>query len=243
LLGGRLVAGSPLSGYAVTGIRFYGLGNEYMGVLIGMSLLGALAFEDRLRRYRWLQAGAFVALTLLIGAPAVGADFGGALAAAAGFSSAILLTRQPGRPVVALAGVLGAVLVAAAVTLAWDAARPAGERSHIGDFAHTVAIGGWSAAAPVLRGKAAMALRLVSSGFALVPILGVAPLLGLWYHGAGRWLCSLLTQRSELRAAIGGAVVGSWAALLLNDSGISAWMFITIAALALLLDEQLRGLT
>jgi hypothetical protein len=243
LLGWRLVARSALSGYAVTGIRFYGLGNEYMGVLIGMSLLGVLAFEERLRRYRWLQAALFLGLVLLIGSPSVGADLGGALAAAAGFSAALILAWRPRRPVLALAGAAGSVLVAGAVILAWDAARPVEYRSHIGDFAHRLAEGGWSAAAPVLKGKAGMAQRLLTSGFALVPILGVAPLLGLWYHGTGRWLCSLLTRRSELRAAIGGAVVGSWAALLLNDSGISSWMFITVAALALLLDEQLRGLT
>ncbi len=85
-----------------------------------------------------------------------------------------------------------------------------------------------------------MNLRTLTSDYALVPLVGVAPLLGLWYHGAGRWLCDLLARRPELRAAAGGALVGAWTALLTNDSGISPWLFISTALLALLLDEQLR---
>src|SRR5207249_2301774 len=104
---------------------FYGLGNEYVGVLIGMSLLGVLAFEERLRRHRWLQAAFFLGLVLLIGSPSAGANMGGALAAAAGFSTALILARQPSRPILALAGAVGAVLVAAGIMFAWDAARPA----------------------------------------------------------------------------------------------------------------------
>jgi len=39
--GTRLVSNSALSEYALSGIRFYGIGNEYMGVLIGGALLAA----------------------------------------------------------------------------------------------------------------------------------------------------------------------------------------------------------
>ena len=50
-----------------------------------------------------------------------------------------------------------------------------------------------------------------------------------------------LRDRKWGTCAIGGAVVGSCVALLLNDSGVSSWMFTTVAVLMLLLDEQLRA--
>ena len=83
---------------------------------------------------------------------------------------------------------------------------------------------------------------MAGTSYALLPLIGVAPLLALWYHGAGRWLQAQVARRPEVRAASIGALVASGAALLLNDSGISPWMFITAALLATLIDEQLREL-
>ena len=74
-----------------------------------------------------------------------------------------------------------------------------------------------------------------------MPIAAVAPLVGIWYRGAGRWLSALLARRPELRAAAGGALVGAWTGLFVKDSGVTPWMFIMGAMLALLLDEQLRA--
>jgi hypothetical protein len=242
LQGCRLVARSPISGYAVAGIRFYGLGNEYMGVLVGTAILAGLALESQLRRFRWLQVGVFTALLLLIGSPLHGADLGGALTAAAGFGAVLILSSRHQRPI-RLAGLAVVGLVITGVLfLTWDALRPEASRSHIGDFARSVTTGGWAAAGPLVTGKARMAVRLASTGYALLPLLGVAPLLGLWYHGAGRWLQALLAERPEVRAASMGAIVASLAALLFNDSGIAPWMFITVALLAVLIDEHLREL-
>jgi hypothetical protein len=240
VLGGRLIARSPTSGFAVAGIRFYGVGNEYMGVLVGAGLLAPLVCEDWLARYRWAQAALFLGLLLLIGSPSFGANLGGALTGAAAFTSALLLAVRPRRPFQTACVAVGAVLAAGAAVLVWDALRPAPLRSHIGDFAQAVRSGGWLAAEPVLRRKAAMNWRILTSGFALVPILGVAPLLGVWYHGAGRWLNRLLASRPELRAATGGSLVGAGTSLLWKDSGVIPWMFIFLFMLALLLDEHLR---
>jgi hypothetical protein len=240
LCGDRLVARSPLSGYAVAGLRYYGLGNEYTGFLVGMGLLAPLMLESRLHRLRWLQGCWYLALLLLVGSPAHGADFGGALTAAATFACALTVAARPRRPWMAAGAVIGAGAAVGFGVLIWDALRPAPLRSHMGDFARAVAAGGWSAAAPVLERKAAMNARLISSAYALVPIAGVAPLLGLWYHDAGRWLHAQLSNRPELRSAIAGSLVGSWIALLCNDSGIVPWLFITATMLVLLLDEQLR---
>jgi hypothetical protein len=234
---GAIPVGALLGGYLgeTIGLR--------AALLVGAAggLLAPLVIEERLGRYRWLQAAFYLALLLLIGSPFCGANLGGALAAAAGFSAALAFALWPGRWL--RSGIIaGAALLITAIGLfAWDAAQPPASRTHIGDFARTVAAGGWAAAVPVLQGKAAMGLRILGSDYALVPILGVAPLLGLWYHGAGRWLRALLTRRPELRAAIIGSVVGGVAALLLNDSGVVPWLFITGAVLALLLDEQLQG--
>jgi hypothetical protein len=47
LTGTHLISNSALSEYALSGIRFYGIGNEYMGVLIGGALLACVGAEKR----------------------------------------------------------------------------------------------------------------------------------------------------------------------------------------------------
>src|SRR5207247_489992 len=42
--GSRLVAQTVLSAYMMSGIRFYGIGNEYMGILIGGALMTPIVF-------------------------------------------------------------------------------------------------------------------------------------------------------------------------------------------------------
>jgi hypothetical protein len=242
ILGGTLIARSPLSGFPVSGIRFYGVGNEYLGVLVGMGIVTPLLFEQQLARYRWAQAGLFLGLLLLISSPRYGANFGGALVGAAAFIATLALATRPRRPLRAVVLAGGALVLAGVGVMVWDALRPAAERTHIGDFAQAVWSTGWSAAAPVLRRKAAMDWRILTSGFALVPIAGVAPLVGLWYRGAGRWVAALLARRPELRAAAGGALVGAWTGLFLKDSGVTPWMFIQGTLLAVFLDEHLRSL-
>ncbi|MBP1157492.1 MULTISPECIES: hypothetical protein [unclassified Paenibacillus] len=81
---------------AMIGARYYGIGNELMGVLLGASLLGLSAWlQARQLRTpkapapsgRAWAAAAGCALAGGLAAPALGANAGGALAAAAGFGA------------------------------------------------------------------------------------------------------------------------------------------------------------
>ena len=51
LTGSSLIRLSPLGYDVMLGARFYGIGNEYMGILVGSSLLAALSIRDRQTRF------------------------------------------------------------------------------------------------------------------------------------------------------------------------------------------------
>src|SRR5690606_15577095 len=53
--GAPLIKSSLLGYDPITGARFYGIGNEYMGVLIGTTLVGATGLLDRFPRRSWLR--------------------------------------------------------------------------------------------------------------------------------------------------------------------------------------------
>src|SRR5262249_45109782 len=90
LLGGHSLALALLSDFPVTGIRFYGIGAEYMGVLLGMGLMlvpwaAALRGRERLEGPGWALAWVvWLAIIFLLGWPGLGAKFGGALTALVG---------------------------------------------------------------------------------------------------------------------------------------------------------------
>src|SRR5262249_8719366 len=146
LLGGRAIALSILSDFPLSGMRFYGIGNEYLGLGVA-ALIGAVTWEGDSKLHIAMPYHALIAIvgiltTLVVGHPAYGANFGGGLTAAAGFAVAWMLAagvRLDGRSGVLL--LLGLALLGAGM-LALDALRPEPARSHMGDLAQRVAAQG-----------------------------------------------------------------------------------------------------
>ncbi|MHB0999310.1 MAG: hypothetical protein ACYC27_08685 [Armatimonadota bacterium] len=105
LTGAKFLRWSILSCDYITGIRYYGLGNEYMGILIGMALFGTLFLvkcisngSDLIAQSRisWRPAIGiialwFVFLTVTVGYPRIGANVGGLLTAIAAFGTALII--------------------------------------------------------------------------------------------------------------------------------------------------------
>ncbi len=106
LLGGSPLQSRSFLGYdPIGGARFYGIGNEYMGVMIGSFILGfgslvslrlkgLEGWEERrnltnlpeIRPMVWLFAALSFIILYLMASPAFGANFGGAVTAALSFS-------------------------------------------------------------------------------------------------------------------------------------------------------------
>ncbi len=99
-----LALGAPLNkssilGYdPIIGARFYGLGNEYMGILVGATLMGvviihALIFKEKDRETLLVPALIYLLVTLFLSLPFLGANLGGALTAFFTFTISILYLR------------------------------------------------------------------------------------------------------------------------------------------------------
>jgi hypothetical protein len=244
LFGGRRLALSLLSDFPVTGMRFYGIGNEYMGVLIGAGLLVVPWAWQQRGRDRLDLPGWLLAMTLwgvmvfALGWPGLGANFGGALGALVGVLATARLCAS-GRfrwwdALLALAAV-----IAAAVLLFWiDAHRPAGAQTHLAGLLRGVR-GDPGLFLEVVRRKIGMGIRLLTAVPFVATLVAVAPVLYLWYHAAGARSLAALKQRPLLAAGIGGTLIGAVAALLMNDSGVVPWGVATAAALAAWLDTLL----
>ena len=217
VLGSHLMRQSALGFSVVSGSRFYGIGNEYVGVLGAMTAIGLGALLQESPRRVWLAVALGAAAALAIGAPWWGANWGGYVATAAGLMAVwVLATRRRARAAVAGAAL---VLVGAAIPAVLDLVRPAAERTHIG-----------TAAAALLKGQTGMLvdtvwrkvqmnwglLRMAAGWWAAVPVALAGGWALLRGDGPAR---KALADESFLAAGLGGALVTALVAMVVNDSG------------------------
>ncbi len=238
-----LAFGAPLARWSflgydlVVGGRFYGVGNEYEGVLIGASIVGAACLVSLAGRHRRFAVGAVglgcLALIGMFALPRLGADAGGALAAAIGVGATFYGFaggRFTWRRTLVLAGVLVALGVAGIVLASVFGGSA---NSHVGRFVSRLARGDLSFASALVLGKLrANAFLLGSSPWRSVLLAAAAVLtvLGVRYRAEMR---TAYVIAPDLARGIPGLIAGGIAVLLLNDSGVIA--LATLAPFAVLL--------
>jgi len=97
LVNGYRLLGDTLLGYSsIIGARYFGIGNEYMGLLIGAFIINICSLYDynKYNSYYWIIILSFL-LIFIIGSPYLGANFGGMVTAGvAGFVLAISIYRK-----------------------------------------------------------------------------------------------------------------------------------------------------
>jgi len=224
---------STLSYSAVAGARFYGLGNEYGGALLGGGLVAAAAVlqgqAGNSRAWRTLIALTLFALAAVAGWPQLGANLGISLSCALGFAVfATYLLRHRFSWVDAVAIAI-AVLGLATLIFVADAFLTKGRTaSHLGLLLTTIQAQGLSAVAEVVVRKLTMNAMLLRTSLWTDLALAASAVLVAAVVVRPVALADALRPRPWMTPAVVSCVIGAAAALVLNDSGILA------AAMALL---------
>ena len=244
LLRGSPLISSSIAGYSLNeGARYYGIGNELMGSMLGSAIIGtgvALSSWNARPRLKWLVVSIVYVLTLVfIGFPMLGVNFGGALAAVLGLGTAALARRGKLPGWRAIAAVIVLMVIAVGLLVGSDMLRGGSAQSHVGRAL--------SSATGVLE----FAERKIALNFMLLATSPWSRLLGLSLAGTAalmwfgnRRVNGLLS--GEEKAAALGAFVGVIGAFCFNDSGVLAaatcavvlWM---LAALYSLDSAQRKG--
>jgi len=250
-LGAPLQKFSLLSYDPLGGARFYGIGNEFMGVLIGAVILTAVCSltltPHRFRGPVLGGAGALFLITLFaVANPGIGANMGGTITALVAFLVTILLllhVRFTRRLILASAG--GAFLFLAGLT-ALEFMRGAEQQSHIGRAARLVFGGdlesGLQEAYNIVKRKVSMNLKLLRyTIWSRVYLASLGGLILLFYRPIGR-MQTFRDQYPYVFKGLVGIAVGSVVALIFNDSGVVAsatvMMFGAPPLLYLFLEEE-----
>lgn len=229
---GDTVSGCTLQRYSVlsydpiSGARFYGLGNEYMGVLIGSLVMGSSLLFQRIggctKRPLLLNGILFLSAALVLGAPMWGSNFGGLLAALTAFTYTFLrfLGIRLNWKYIMIGGLT--ILVLAFGFMVWDFTRPPELRSHFGQLIANVETEGYSAFTEIVVRKLAMNYRLIKYTIWTRVLLGTLLALGILFYRPVGIFRKVLANNPAVAIGLEGALVGAFAALVFNDSGIVA---------------------
>ncbi|HHT72320.1 MAG TPA: hypothetical protein GX008_01230 [Firmicutes bacterium] len=226
LTGSSLMRFSFLGYDPIGGARFYGLGNEYMGIMIGALIMGWMCLAELLKLTKGAAAAGaiplFLAATALVAAPWWGTNVGGAITAVLGFGVTLgalcevrLSWRAAGALTLALCIVLGIFMLI-------DSSRPLEEQSHIGRTVQLIAGDGAIAVYNIIQRKLSMNLRLIRYSIwsrAWIMALGI---MGASFIRPSRFMVWLKEKYPQLAKGLWGTVVAGTAALVFNDSGVVA---------------------
>ncbi|MBE3563612.1 MAG: hypothetical protein IMX05_07845 [Hydrogenibacillus schlegelii] len=217
-LGGYAQSRYSLFGYdPLLGARYYGLGNERMGLVVA----GAAYLLARMRPALPVRAAAYVALLLFLGAPWAGANFGGSVAWLAAlpvlFPESVRSSAPPRRLRQAVFVGAGAVLLGVAGLFAWHAVAEA--PSHLSRLAEAVAAEGVAPLQETIVRKGAMNVRLMRTSLwgrlFFVAFIVAAALVLFWARRA------VGVETAERRGAASALWVSAVNAVV-NDSGVVA---------------------
>lgn len=223
LTGGHLMQGSVLGHDPIIGARFYGIGNEHMAIALGAAAIG-LGFWRQARQSSgawWVAAVGWVALILLIGAPQVGANLGGAMTGA--LMLPVVVWPRSGRiQVWHLAAGAAAVGLTAMVVVHLDLLRQPAAQTHIGQSARLVGAHGLAVAWALLAHRLAISLGL----FLYTPLnllgLVICASAVVWTGLAPAGAREIRRQRPWAWSGLGAAALGAVGATVFNDSGVVA---------------------
>jgi hypothetical protein len=219
-----LIRRSFLGYDAMVGARYYGLGNEYMGLLLATTILTTgIMLDQRTRRSMYPIACLLLAVVALaIGAPFLGANNGGGVAALVGFATTVYYwrgQRVTWPQILFIAGLLSVALaLALLVDLHWTPQVP----THLGRLFRDVLANGLAPLIDVVGRKLAMNWKLMRyTIWTRVLVISLAVSLALLARPIAQ-VRALFDTKTHLLAATKGALIAALVALLANDSGVVA---------------------
>lgn len=242
ITGSNLMKQSVLGYDTIAGARYYGIGNEYIGVLIGSSFLGVgSSIRKKNNKFFFaLEALYFVFIIWLVFASDYGTNFGGTMALITAFIYWVWRWQKeslnPSKNLLIFLFIIFILLILISGLLF------AFEQSHIGRAFILIKQEGSAELFNIIVRKAQMNFKLIRyTNWSRVFLLGLLSMIILFFKPRG-FIQSLYQKQRPLYESFSAILVGSIGALVWNDSGIvaasTAMIYATYPLLSLALKEK-----
>ena len=242
LTGSELIKKSVLGYDPIIGARFYGIGNEYAGIFIGISLLvfGCIS-ELRGRRCGKAAAAAYFSFcTLLLGLTSLGANFGGAVAGVFGYLLAYFMVfdikfnrRNIFTGVLILGSTAAALIIADSLGLA--------RQSHMGALIKDTRANGVGVITSVISRKISMNFRLMRYTIWTKVLLCIIGAISIMFYKPVKQMFYIFNRYKYLKYSWMSIAASAAAGFAVNDSGIvvaaTAMIFMAFTMLIMCIGE------
>ncbi|WP_213951635.1 phosphoglyceromutase [Tepidanaerobacter syntrophicus] len=230
----------------IVGARFYGIGNEYMGFLIGAAIIGIAAIMDRAggkqKIVKILSMVFYLVILLTLMAPSLGTNVGGSMAAFIGFGVSVILNTR-GKLTKKDFLVLICLLVVSILALfIYDGMRPSSNaQSHIGQTTELIKHNSFFALFQIFARKLSMNYKLIRYSSWVWVLFGTVATLCILFARPVGILKEIFRKHVYLYFGFIAGIIATLAALAFNDSGVvaAATMMIplTIPLIMMCIDE------
>ena len=238
--GQELIKRSIFGYDAMIGARYYGVGNEYMGILIGASLLSVAGLLQK-KKIKKTAAIIMLAITIVIlGFPKMGANVGGTITASFCFLFFVLRMYNVKIDFKKLIAISAFVCVVVA-GMAFIDIFLIGSKSHLAGAIQSIISGGPVVILQIISRKLAMNASLIGGSIWSKVFIMALFIVGVLFYRPFGILKRVCNEKEFLKKGWISIIVGSFVGFAVNDSGVvsaaTSISFVIISVLLLIMEK------
>lgn len=238
--GQNLIKNSLLGYDPIIGARYYGIGNEYMGILIGAVLVFTTVLMERYCVNKHIPIIFYGLVIVIIGFPKLGANVGGTITAV--FAFLFVSIRLLGQKInfkklicIGLAVIFAVGLMALIDLFIIES------KSHLAGAINQIISNGPIAIYQIIVRKVSMNLRIMGVTIWSKVLLSAIAVLGILFYKPIGWIKKISIKYPKLAIGWSGIIVACVIGFAVNDSGIVAAatsiIFLTSTILYLIIED------
>jgi len=226
---------SILSYRIMSGSRYYGLGNEYMGVLIGSTIaFSALVLQKVYsKRNLFLVAVLFCLVIFLTAYPLFGINVGGSITACLGLGYTYMHYSKHKINLSKVFWLSISTIGLIAIMALIDLKQPLEIQSHLGRNISLIRDGGFNEIVNIISRKVQMQLRLINYSVWGWVLLSLVLVISYFVFRPARIIKKVREQLPIIYSSLQGIIVAAIIAIIFNDSGITAAAVLSLYFIAL----------
>ncbi|WP_025435542.1 hypothetical protein [Peptoclostridium acidaminophilum] len=240
VLGQEMIKRSILGYDSIIGARYYGIGNEYMGILIGAALLGVSGLLQKGKIKKSAAAAILVVTMAILGFPKIGANVGGLITAATCFLLFVLKAYDVKIDFKRII-LIGCFVVGVVVAMALLDIYVLGSKSHLAGAIQSIGEGGPQVIVQIIQRKIEMNYRLIGASIWSKVFIIALLIVGILFYRPFGILKTICSENPWLAKGWISIIVGSFVGFVVNDSGVVAAAtsisFVIISALVLSMNK------
>ena len=219
ILGQPLMKNSLLGYDPIIGARYYGIGNEYMGVLIGSVLIFTTALVEKHNINKKFIIFIYILTTLTIALPTLGANVGGTITAVFTFLFVSIRLSKERISFKTITGILLVILLVVALMSVIDLFFME-DKSHLAIAIEEIISKGPIVAYQIITRKIAMNLRLMGVTVWSKVLISTIIILGILFYRPIGIVRKIINLYPSIAIGWSGIIIACMVSFAVNDSGV-----------------------